>query len=196
MQRTYTDAGGPVGDLFGYAAARAIPSNVPSGSAINAHLPGAYFYDCYSLDVPDSTRSALGYFLTAVADTPPWINALMALRNKIVQLVGLKDLGGLSGINPSKPESAYRPGDRIGIFTLISNTDAEVLLGDNDKHLNVILSIFKKSSDANGVVSISATTVVHVHNLLGRIYMIPVTPLHKIISPAVISRLARVPGAV
>ena len=72
---------------------RAILSEVPPGSAINARLPGAYFHDSYVISVPDTTRTALSYFLTALANTPPWVNSLMALRNKIVRFVGLKDLG-------------------------------------------------------------------------------------------------------
>lgn len=62
----------------------------------------------------------------------------MLLRNKVVRLFGLKDLGGLGGFDASKPASAYLPGERVGIFALISCTDNEVLLGDRDKHLNVV----------------------------------------------------------
>jgi hypothetical protein len=40
--------------------------------------------------------------------------------------------------------SAYKPGDRIGIFTLFEATDDEVLLGDRDKHLDVVLSVHKR----------------------------------------------------
>lgn len=120
----------------------------------------------------------------------------MALRNRVVQLFGLKNLGALGAFDPSKPESAYLPGDRVGIFTLIANSDNEVLLGDSDKHLDVILSVFKSSTASNGTQLLAITTVVHVHNLLGRIYMLPVTPLHKLIAPAVLSRALAEPNAI
>jgi len=168
---------------------RAILSDVPPKSAINTRLAGAFFYDCYVISIPDTTPAALDYFLTALANTPPWVNSLMALRNKIVRFVGLKDLGGLGDLNTSKPASAYAPRDRVGIFTLISNSPNEALLGDHDKHLNVVLSIYKHPPEQNGAQSISVTTVVHIHNLLGRIYMLPVTPLHKLIAPAVLNRI-------
>ncbi|MHB1268903.1 MAG: DUF2867 domain-containing protein [Acidithiobacillus ferriphilus] len=170
---------------------RAIPSDVPPGSVINARLPGAYFNDCYTIFVPGvtNTRTALSYFLTALADTPPWVNSLMALRNKMVRFVGLKDLGGLGELDLSKPASAYAPGDRVGIFTLISNTPNEALLGDHDKHLDVVLSIYKHPPGQGGIQSVSVTTVVHIHNLLGRMYMLPVTPLHRLIAPAVLTRV-------
>lgn len=164
-------------------------SDVPPESAINARLSGAYFHDCYVISVPDTAPTALNYFLTALVNTPPWVNSLMALRNKIVRLVGLKDLGGLGELNPSKPASAYSPGDRVGIFTLISNSPNEALFGDRDKHLDVALSVYKHPPDQSGVQSVSVTTVVHIHNLLGRIYMLPVTPLHRLIAPAVLNRI-------
>jgi hypothetical protein len=112
----------------------------------------------------------------------------MTLRNKTVSLFGLKDLGGMGDFNSAKPDTDYLPGDRVGIFTLISNTPDEVLLGDSDKHLDVVLSIYKTNQDSD--CSIVVTTVVHTHNLLGKAYMLPVTPLHKLIAPAVLSRLA------
>ena len=107
----------------------------------------------------------------------------------MVRFVGLKDLGGLGELSPSKLASAYVPGDRVGIFTLISNLSNEALLGDRDKHLDVVLSVYKHPSDQGSVQSISVTTVVHTHNLLGRIYMLPVTPLHRFIAPAVLTRI-------
>ena len=171
-------------------------SIVPAESVINERLLGAHFHDCYTIEVPSSSRTALGHFLTAVAHTPPWVNSLMALRNQVVQLFGLKNLGGLRAFDPSKPESAYLPGDRVGVFTLISKSDNEVLLGDSDKHLDVVLSAFKYPVASNGTQSLAITTVVHVHNLLGRIYMLPVTPLHKLIAPAVLSRVLAEPNAV
>jgi hypothetical protein len=167
---------------------RAHPAAVPPASAINARLPGAYFYDSYSLALPDGPHSALAYFLRALEKTPAWVNALMTLRNQAVRLVGLKDLGALGGFDPAKPASAYAVGDRVGIFTLLSNTDEEALLGDSDKHLDVVLSIYKHAPDAQGLRALSTTTVVHVHNLLGRAYMLPVKPMHRLIAPAVLNR--------
>jgi Protein of unknown function (DUF2867) len=162
---------------------------VPPESAINEHLPGAYFHDCYGIEVAGAPRSALGYFLAAVAATPGWVNALMAVRNKLVRLVGLKDLGHLGDFDPGKPASAYAPGDRIGIFTLLADSDTETLMGIRDKHLDVLLSVCKRSAARGERTPIAVTTVVHVHNLLGRLYMLPVTPMHKVIAPTVVARM-------
>ena len=157
----------------------------PDGSRIARHLEGADFFDAWAIDAADPSLSALRQFLKAVQATPRWVDACMSLRNRAVQLVGLKNLGELSEINPAKADADYRPGDRVGIFTLIENTPDEVLLGDSDKHLDVVLSVHCARA-AGQPVRVTVTTVVHTKNRLGRLYMLPVKPMHRLISPSVL----------
>jgi uncharacterized protein DUF2867 len=164
----------------------ATEAEVPIGSEISRRLGGAYFHDCYAVSLQHGGRSALDLYLGVVVQTPAWVNRLMALRNKAVGLVGLKNLGHLSAVNRSKPSSAYQVGDRVGIFSLLYLTESEVILGDSDKHLNVQLSVCKVTHGEHGSVAVS--TVVHIHNMLGRIYMLFVAPVHKLIVPAMLSR--------
>ncbi|MDA8092913.1 MAG: DUF2867 domain-containing protein [Betaproteobacteria bacterium] len=168
---------------------RVFPCDAPTGSSIQARLPGAYFHDCHGVEVPDAGWPALGYFLAA--ETPAWVESLMRLRNRLVQLAGLKNLGGFRDIDPDRPPADYRPGDRVGIFTLIANADDEVLLGDDDKHLDVVVSVCKRPGREGGRITLSVTTVVHVHNALGRLYMLPVAPMHKLIAPTMVARMAK-----
>lgn len=166
------------------------PCDVPATSALREHLAGAYFYDAYRMEVPDPTRTAMGYFLQAAQSTPDWVNRLMWLRNRMVAWVGLKNLGQINALDPQKAEQQYAPGERIGIFTLRSNQADEVLVFDRDKHLEVVLSVHRLPRQAGQAQAIVVSTVVHVHNLLGRLYMLPVTPLHQRIVPAVMAKLA------
>jgi Protein of unknown function (DUF2867) len=153
-------------------------------------------------------RDALGYFLLAAAGTPAWVNMAMTIRNKVVLAFGLKDLGTLPPLDPGLPTTAYRPGESIGIFKLLQNTPAEALLGDNDKHLDVVVSLHvgsplaDEAHDANVVTKhpsntrvVTVSTVVHVHNRLGRLYMLPVTPAHRVIVPTMLRRLASLTSA-
>ena len=97
----------------------------------------------------------------------------------------------MSEVVNGKPASAYQPGERVGIFTIIENTFDEALIGDEDKHLNVVLSIHRKKHLDGKLVSITVTTVVHVKNMLGSIYMLPVKPMHRLITPAVLTSIGR-----
>lgn len=162
---------------------------VPVGSLIARRLPGAYFHDAWSVEPADPALCALGQFLRAAQATPPWINRLMSLRNQVVARLGLKDLGHLNGFDADKPVDQYQYGDRIGIFTLLEKHPDEVILGDADKHLNVALSVHKLSNPETGRVLLTVSTVVHIHNLLGRLYMLPVAPVHKLIVPSVMRAL-------
>lgn len=169
-------------------------SHTPTQSQIASLVPGCYFHDSWSVSAGDPRLSAMGQFLKAFSSTPAWVNAFMAIRNRVAAMVGLKNLGAFDQISKSKPECAYKPDDRVGIFTLISNMFDEVLLGDKDKHLEVTLSVHRAVNANTNVVVVTVTTVVHVHNLLGRLYMLPVLPMHRIIAPSVLRAIALVPN--
>lgn len=166
-------------------------STIPANTRIASYAKGAYFADAWSVIAAEPDLTALGQFIKAVRATPKWVEMCMKLRNTAVQLVGLKNLGGLTDLTPDKTESDYKIGDRIGIFTLLEFTQHEVLVGDDDKHLKATLSV-SCEKQSNEQTLITVTTVVHVHNLLGKVYMLPVTPMHKLIAPAVTKTLGRV----
>jgi hypothetical protein len=165
-------------------------TTIPVGTRIADCAKGAYFADAWSVIAAESNLTALGQFVKAARATPKWVEACMKLRNVVVQFVGLKDLGGLAELGPDKPDSQYKAGDRLGIFTLKEIAPDEVLMGDDDKHLKAILSV-SRAKQADGEMLVTVTTVVHVHNLLGKIYMLPVTPMHKLIAPAVAKAIGR-----
>lgn len=166
-----------------------IATTVPAGSRIANQLDGASFYDAWRIEASDSGQSALAHFIACAQQTPRWIERCMIARNRIGRLVGLKDLGTLSNMAADKPASAYQAGERVGIFTVIDNQFGEALIGDSDKHLSVVLSIHRKPHATQHSATITVTTVVHVKNLLGRIYMLPVKPMHRLIAPAVLARI-------
>jgi hypothetical protein len=176
-------------------------TQVPAGTAIHATLPGAHFFDAYTVADPRPATSALATWLDVVARTPRWTQHLLAVRNKLVRLVGLKGVGQLQDMHPpasgASPldASSYRVGDRVGIFVIRHLSDTEVLMGQDDKHLDVQVSLTKHpkstsadSSDSPATVVLS--TVVHIHNTLGHAYMTVITPFHRRIVQVMLQRLA------
>lgn len=162
---------------------------LPPDSSIARHATGASFIDCQSTLVDDHERSALRHGLRLMARTPIWIDRLMALRNRLVQVFGLKDLGRLTRIDLERADADYRPGDRVRIFTLVSQTPDEVLLVDQDRHLDVYLAINLMPLDPQGTRRAVLSTVVQPHNWLGRLYMLPVAPFHRFIAPRMLAML-------
>ena len=160
--------------------------SVPPNSQISQHLVDANFFDAFQINLTPCKRTALEIYLEVIAKTPSWISFLMALRNRAAPMFGIKNLGSLTNINYNKKSSEYQVGDRVGIFTIHSMTDDEVILTDSDQHLDAKISVCKTPSDAGNVVTVS--TVVHVHNLLGHVYMFFVVPFHKRIVPSVLQQ--------
>lgn len=164
-------------------------TTVPVNSRASLRLDGASFHDAWCITSDRTERSAIEHFLEAARRTPRWVHAAMSARNRVVQLVGLKHLGALDDLPSARAPSDYGPGDRLGIFTVFENTFDELLCGDRDKHLDVLLSVHRRLLPGGASVEVTLTTVVHVKNLLGRLYMLPVTPAHRLIAPAVLAGL-------
>lgn len=164
-------------------------TTLPQPSVIHAALPGAHFWDAYATPDPAPEASALQAWLDLAVRTPGWTRRLMALRNRLVRLVGLQDLGQLDGgLSAGRPQAArYRVGDRVGIFTIRHLDAREVVMGQDDKHLDVQVSLCKREQDGRSVVVLG--TVVHVHNTLGHAYMAVVKPFHRRIVRAMLARM-------
>ncbi|MCU7698919.1 DUF2867 domain-containing protein [Acinetobacter sp. AYS6] len=160
-------------------------SALPQDSQISSQLNNAYFHDSWSIVLGQPDLNVFQQLIKLFDHTPQWIEWSMNLRNKITSKIGLKDLGSFKQIDPHKKENDYVVGDRIGIFTLLQRTENELVIGDDDKHLNVTLSIYKNEKTQE----LTVTTIVHIKNLLGRIYMLPVIPAHRKIVPATLQIL-------
>lgn len=165
---------------------RAVP--IPAACALTAARHDADFADAWEVLVPASSLTATEIYRALSRQTPGWINRLMRLRNQLVQPLGLKDLGALSAVASGEAV----PGQRMGLFEVVSVAPDELVLQDDDKHLVVRLSVLKQGHDASHD-RLTLSTVVHIHNTLGRVYMWFVGPAHKIIAPAL---LRRAPAAV
>lgn len=165
---------------------------IPPQSALAPWLNGADFHDCHALAAPHNDASALQLYPTVARQTPGWVDALMRLRNLVAALFGLKNLGVLADVADGKTAADYRVGDRVGIFTLLLLSAEEVILGDADRHLEVRVSVCKVPQPDGLLLAVS--TVVHIHNRLGRLYMAFVGPVHRRIVPALLRRADRVLG--
>lgn len=159
---------------------------IPVDCSLHASARTAYFADAFETLVPHSNMTATQIYAAIMRSTPKWVDIAMLTRNRIVRLFGLKDLGALSAVSATAEES-LKPGQRLGIFTFAGATPTELVMQDTDKHLSVQIAVIKQTVDAvhDRVI---ACTVVHTHNLLGKLYLLPVGPAHKRIVPAVLRR--------
>jgi len=161
---------------------------IPKHSKLFDYSKGAYFADTFSREITYKEQTALDIYLEIAKQTPAWVSFLMATRNRIVSMFGLKNLGQLQDAAAEENDVNVSVGERIGIFTLLSNSATEIVLEDSDKHLDVRVSFLL---DVTGdKVNVHATTVVHVHNWFGKAYMFFVAPVHKVIVPSSLKTLS------
>jgi hypothetical protein len=143
-------------------------------------LPGANWADCFEMDVPNRRITAIEAARLSLGRMPRWVHRLMAFRNALGRLVGLK-----TGAEPSSSPDK----DRIGMFPILSQNESEVVLGMDDWHLDFRLVIHVADLGERGT-RLSATTLVERKNLFGRVYIGLVTPFHKKIVPVALRKAA------
>ncbi|MGF1695427.1 DUF2867 domain-containing protein [Vibrio lamellibrachiae] len=162
--------------------------DIPSNTLLQDSLGTAYFKDCHTKTIPYSGESAFDIYSQIAQKTPAWVIRLMALRNWTVSKLGLKHLGQMNEFDHEKTREDFKPGDTIGIFKVVANLEHEIVMEDRDKHLDVRLSFLIEPKGEQAIIH--ATTVVHVHNIWGKIYMFFVAPVHKVIVPSSLKQLA------
>jgi hypothetical protein len=78
---------------------------------------------------------------------------------------------------------------KVGIFPVRSNTATEVVLGEDDKHLD--FRVWVHVEPQGGGYRVTTSTVVRTHNRLGRVYLGTIMPFHRLIARQMLSRALR-----
>ncbi len=121
---------------------------------------------------------------------PKWIDKLFAIRNKLVGLFGLKTFGKTTDKQKMLDDFKCEKGEQIGLFKVFDKTADEIILGEDDKHLNFRVSLFinkQNETDKNLIIS----TTVKFNNWFGRLYFFPVQPFHKLIVPTILKGIIK-----
>ena len=161
---------------------------VPAQSRIANFFEHTCLVDAYEIRLPPGTSAdpeALARFV--MSQQAPWMAGLMRVRDALVAGFGLKTSRML--IDPPDA-SATR---RIGIFRIFETHANEIVLGEDDKHLDFRLSLMRQSqgSALGDEATLTLSTTVHCHNALGRGYILLIAPFHRRIVQAMLRRAAR-----
>lgn len=155
---------------------------LPPGSRATRFYPAPNLADAYAVHLPAGAThdpEALARFL--FAGQAPWVARLLWLRDRIVALFGLKTTRELQ----TTPEPATVR--RVSFFRIYAQDADEILLGEDDSHLDFRVSVRCEPGAQQLVVS----TVVQCHNLLGRLYILVIAPWHRLIVRSALTRAAR-----
>ena len=123
---------------------------------------------------------------------PKWIAKLFAFRNKLVGLFGLKTSGKITDRQKVLDNFKCEKGEKIGLFKVYDKTTDEIILGEDDKHLNFRVSVFIDKHNVNQTdKSLIISTTVKFNNWFGRLYFFLVRPFHKLIVPTILKGIIK-----
>jgi hypothetical protein len=169
------------------------PVAFPAHSAVAGLYESTNLADAFAIQLPSGASTdpdVLWRFL--IAQQPSWIGWLTNARDAIVASFGLKTAKHLATL------SSEASADRIGIFKVYGKSENEIVLGEDDKHLDFRLSVLRTPALSPTLgAQLTVSTVVHCHNLLGRAYIWVIAPFHRLVVKASLRRAAHIgwPGA-
>jgi len=149
------------------------PAALPTDSRLVDLYPGADLADAFAVLLPaDATRDIERLAKAVFAQPSPWFKALLGLRDAIV---------GNLGIKTAKSMLQAGTANKIYFFPILNRSAHEIIVGENDIHLDFQASILLGKTLPDGRQQLIVTTVVHCHNRLGRTYLFVIRPFHGLV---------------
>ena len=164
------------------------PVAIPPRSRIAHIYKSTNLADAYAIRLPIATpldAELLARFI--FTHQPSWIGTLTRIRDALVACFGLKTAKHLATLSQDASSK------RIGLFKVYSRSKSEIVLGEDDKHLDFRVSVLcsdERSSEVGQQLILS--TVVSCHNLLGRTYILVIAPFHRMVVKASLRRAANI----
>lgn len=164
-------------------AVRAVP--LPRESELAGLFNGAHLADAFAITL--SAGAPLDIDLLARAflgDPSPWFRALLACRDALVTPFGVKTSARL------RSELRARSAPHIDFFPIISREGHELVIGEDDRHLDFRTSVLLRGAAVDGKHEVVATTVVRCHNSFGHLYLFLIAPFHRLVVRSNLARAA------
>lgn len=158
----------------------------PAASALGgAAIASAYFSDAYSTPLKSTDLGIVQIYAALFGHTPLSMKLLLIARNWVARLAGLETPTVEEIMRPTI-RAQYQVGDKIGPWPVFAINADEIVAGRDNRHLDFRLSVMRQA-DA-GAARVTVSTLCHVHNPAGRIYLFFIVPFHKIGVRSLINR--------
>ena len=161
---------------------------LPEAASIRTTYASTDLADAYAIRLPAHASSDPEQLARLIlSNQAPWVGQLMRMRDAIVGRLGIKTAQQLQ----NAPDAAM--GGRIYMFKIYAKTAHEVVLGEDDSHLDFRLSVLHEpaTTAAGSTPRLIVSTVVHCHNRLGRAYIALIAPFHRAVVQSALRRAAR-----
>jgi hypothetical protein len=164
---------------------------LPNNSFIQSSFRVIDYHDAFAGEFDLNRDISIDECVYAFFESAPnWVNFLMNLRNKLVKNLGLKS-SDVFDINNQKADFKMEVGSGLGVFKILRRSDQEVMMGEDDKHLNFRVSLLLNQVGGSTKYSLILSTAVKMNNWFGKLYFLPVKPIHKLIVPVMLRGIIR-----
>lgn len=109
---------------------------------------------------------------------PAYVRFLLRLRDFLVKPLGLYTAADMKKIEDRS--------DWIGFFRIYRRSEDEIIIGGDDKHLDVRVSLLRTVDNDKPFLTVS--TFVRFNNLLGKFYFTVIKRFHRVIVPDTVKR--------
>lgn len=155
---------------------------LPQDSRIAGRFRGADLADAYAVPMPSSEEGIQAVAQRAFGRPGPVLRTALALRDNLVRPFGVKTSSEL------RSRLVEADAGRIDFFPIKSLSADEIVLGEDDRHLDFRVSLLLRRTA--GRRELVATTVVDCHNSFGRAYLAIITIGHGIVVRAALAKAA------
>jgi hypothetical protein len=156
-------------------------SSVPENSVVLKNFGKTDYFDVYRISL--QTDESVDRITTKIFSLPGWLDSLMKLRDLLVGVFGLKT----SKATKKSISNRYEVQEWAGLFIVIDRNENEIVMAENDKHLNFRTSVYIDRNDTNSDIYLS--TLVHFNNFWGKLYFLFVKPFHKLIIKSLMRKI-------
>lgn len=155
-------------------------TDMPTTSRLHGFYGPGDFMDCVAVSCP--ANGSISDIAQTVFQTPPRVmKPLLALRDLVVQPFGVKTTRNVLEQTDGHQRLGHlgqplSPGDYLSFFQVQAVYADEIILGEDDRHLDFRASVFRPE-DENGTAYLG--TWVRCRNTFGKLYLSGIMPFHR-----------------
>ncbi|MBB3306972.1 MULTISPECIES: DUF2867 domain-containing protein [unclassified Enterobacter] len=159
---------------------------LPSESRIAGLFTSPELADAFAITLPSDAPSGVESLARILLETPPlWFRMLLGCRDAFVKPFGIQTS---SQLRKKLIDSAAA---HIDFFPVISVEPHELVIGENDTHLDFRTSVLVRKCRESNKQEVVVTSVVRCHNTLGKGYILLIAPFHRMVVRSMLKRAAR-----
>jgi Protein of unknown function (DUF2867) len=153
---------------------RAFPTELPLASRLKSSLDRIDYLDCYIAESELAERSLIDIYAAIFGRMPMLFRHLLVLRAVLVKPIGIATVSYEELNLLIDTDRSYMVGEKIWRWTIFEQTEHELIVGANDRHLDFRVSVLLEEPNR-----VALSTCVMTHNAFGRAYLATILPFHR-----------------